>query len=253
MLKRCIYLLLLIVSPLLAFSNNDATALFKKGNDLYQKTKYKEATAIYQKMVDDGYQSAALYFNLGNTYYKTGDIAPALLYYEKARKLSPGDEDIRVNIQLANSKTSDKIEEVPEFFIRKWWHGFLLAFSANMLAVLSVSLLLAASALLILYRFTGSVGIKKASFYLAIVLLVVGISAIFISGRQAYYFEAHHEAIIFSSSVTVKSAPATSSKNVFVLHEGTKVNILGNNNNWVKIRLANGNEGWIGTGDAKEI
>lgn len=253
MLKRCIYLLLLIISPLLAFSNGDATALFKKGNDLYQKSKYKDAAAAYQKMVDDGYHSSALYFNLGNAYYKTGDIAPALLYYEKARKLSPGDEDIRVNIQFANSKTADKIEEPGEFFISKWWHGFILAFPADTLAVLSVLLFLAASGLLILYRFTGSVGIKKASFYSAIVLLILGMGAVFIAGRQARYFEAHHEAIIFTPSVTVKSAPVDSSKVVFVLHEGTKVNILESNSKWVKIRLANGNEGWIGSGDAKEI
>lgn len=253
MLKRCIYLLLFIVSPLLAFSNDGAATLFKKGNGQYEKAQYKEAAATYQKMVDDGYQSASLYFNLGNAYYKTGDLAPAMLYYEKAHKLSPGDEDINVNIKFAYSKTADKIEVSPEFFLSKWWHGFILAFPANTLAIFSVLFFLAASGLLILYRFTGSVGIKKASFFGAIILLILGVGTIFISGRQANYFEAHHEAIIFTSSVTIKSAPAATSKNVFVLHEGTKVNVMDKNNNWVKIRLANGNEGWLTDGDLKEI
>ncbi|SEO33861.1 tetratricopeptide repeat protein [Mucilaginibacter sp. AW1-7] len=253
MLKRLIYLLLLIVAPLLAFSDDAGPALFKKGNNLYQKANYKEAAAAYQKMVDDGYQSASLYFNLGNAYYKNGDIAPALLYYEKAHRLSPGDEDIRVNIQFANSKTTDKIEAAPEFFITKWWTGFILAFSANALAVVSVLLFLAASGLLILYRFSGSVGIKKASFYSALILLLLGIGTIFISGRQAAYFDAHHDGIIFNSSVNVKNAPATTAKNGFVLHEGTKVNILDKKSDWVKIKLANGNEGWVSTADVREI
>jgi len=253
MLKRLIYLLLLIVAPLLAFSNDAGPAMFKKGNDLYQKANYKEAAATYQKMVDDGYQSATLYFNLGNAYYKNGDIAPAILYYEKAHRLSPGDEDIRINIQFANSKTTDKIETAPEFFITKWWAGFILAFSANALAVFSVLFFLVASGLLILYRFSGSVGIKKASFYLALILLLLGIGTIFISGRQAAYFEAHHDGIIFNSSVNVKNAPATTAKNGFVLHEGTKVSILDKKSDWVKIKLANGNEGWVSAADLREI
>jgi tetratricopeptide (TPR) repeat protein len=253
MLKRIIYLLLLIVSPLLAFSNDDAVALLKKGNEQYTKAQYKEAIVTYQKLVDDGYQSAAVYFNLGNAFYKTDDMASAILYYEKAHKLSPGDEDIRFNIQLANSKTTDKTDEVPEFFITKWWHAFILGFSANTLAVLSVLLFLAGSASLILYRFTGSVGIKKASFYTAILLLFFGIATIFVAGRQTDYFEAHQQAIVFSGSVTVKSAPASASKNLFILHDGTKVDVLERNTDWLKIRLSNGNEGWIGAADVKEI
>jgi tetratricopeptide (TPR) repeat protein len=253
MLKRLIYLLLLIVAPLLAFSDDAGPALFKKGNNLYQKANYKEAAATYQKMVDDGYQSASLYFNLGNAYYKNGDIAPALLYYEKAHRLSPGDEDIRINIQFANSKTTDKIEAAPEFFITKWWTGFILALPANTLAVFSVLLFIGASCLLILYRFSGSVMVKKISFYSAILLLLLSIGTVFISGRQAAYFDAHHDGIIFNSSVNVKNAPSNTAKNGFVLHEGTKVNILDKNASWIKIKLANGNEGWVGAADVREI
>ena len=253
MLKRIIYLLLLIASPLLAFSNDDSAAPFKKGNEAYAKAHYKEAIAGYQKLVDGGYQSTAVYFNLGNAYYKTGDIASSLLYYEKAYKLSPGDEDIRFNIQLANSKTPDKVDEAPEFFVTKWWHGFILAFSANTLAVLSVLLIIIGSLTLILYRFTNSVIVKKVSFYSALVLLFLGLCTIFIAGRQVSYFDSHREAIIFSSSVNVKSAPVTTSKSIFVLHNGTKITFLEKNGDWMKIHLANGNEGWIGVNDVKEI
>jgi tetratricopeptide (TPR) repeat protein len=252
MIGRAIYMLLLVISPLLAFSNDAASALFKKGNDQYTKAQYKEAIASYQKLVDGGYQSVAVYYNLGNSYYKTNDIAPALLYYEKAHKLSPGDEDIRVNIQLANSKITDKIDEVQEFFITKWWHSFILAFSLNTLAVISVLFFLTGSLIFILYRFTGSVTIKKTSFYVAILLLFFGLVTIFIAGRQADYFESHQQAIVFSGSVTIKSEPGKG-KDLYVLHDGTKVEILEHNNEWIKIRLVSGSEGWISATDVREI
>lgn len=253
MIRRIIWLLLLVVSPLMALCNDAASALLKKGNDAYAKAKYAEAIATYQKLVDGGYQSTALYFNLGNAYYKTDEIPSALLYYEKARKLSPGDEDIHVNIQLANLKTTDKLDEAPEFFLTKWWHAFILGFSLNTLAIISVLFIFAGSVVFILYRFSQSVGVKKASFYSAILLVFLGVVFVFIAGRQANYFESHRQAIVFSGTVTIKSSPARASKDLFILHDGTKVDILEHNNEWLKIRLSNGNEGWISATDVKEI
>ena len=251
--KRIIYLLLLMAMPFTALCNNIAGTQFLKANEFYKKANYKEAAAIYQQMANGGYQSSPLYYNLGNAYYKTGDIALAILYYEKAKKLNPGDEDINSNIQLANLKTTDKTEEIPEFFISKWWHAIILAFSVNTLALFSVVFILAAFLILILYRFSNAIVVKKVSFYAAMVLLLLGICTILIANRQVKYFEAHHQAIVFNSTVTIKSAPSNSSKNLFVLHEGSKVNILDKSGNWAKISLANGTEGWIGSADIREI
>lgn len=253
MIRRILCLLLLALVPALAFCDDGTSALFKKGNEYYAKAQYEEAIASYQKLVDGGYQSVPVYFNLGNAYYKNGDIAPALLYYEKAHKLSPGDDDIKLNLQLANLKTADKLDEAPEFFISKWWHSFILTFSLGTLAVLSVLSILAGSGVLILYRFTQSVTVKKASFYTAISLVFLGLVFIFIAGRQADYFESHQQAIIFSTSVTIKSAPVHTSKDLFILHDGTKVEVLEHNNDWIKIRLVNGNEGWIDANDVRDI
>ena len=252
MIRQVSYILLLIVLPLLAFSDEGASSLFKKGNAQYAKAQYKEAITSYQKLVDEGYQSVAVYYNLGNAYYKTDDMSSALLYYGKAHKLSPGDEDIRINIQLANSKITDKMDEPQEFFITKWWHSFILGFSLNTLAVLSVLLIMAGFFVFILYRFTGSVSVKKASFYTAILLIFFGLITIFIAGRQASYFEAHQQAIVFTGSVTTKSEPGKG-KDLFVLHDGTKVEVLEHNNSWIKIRLPNGSEGWVNATDVKEI
>jgi tetratricopeptide (TPR) repeat protein len=251
--KRLFYLLVAVILPLLSFGNDDAGSLFKKANNLYAKSQYKDALNTYQQIVDDGYQSAAVYFNMGNAEFKMGDIPSALLYYEKAHKLSPGDEDINFNLRYANLKTTDKIDAAPEFFLSRWWQVFILSFSAKVLSVWSIIFILLASGSLILYFFANSVAVKKASFYGALALFFLGIFLIFIANRQLSYFDDHKQAIVFSNSVNVKSGPVDKSGTLFVIHEGTKVNILDSNNGWVKISLANGNEGWVKTTDVKQI
>lgn len=253
MLKRIIYLFVMVAMPMLALGDAAVNTLLKKGNEQYAKGQYKEAIVTYQKIVDDGHLSAMVYFNLGNAYFKNNDVPSALLYYEKAHKLSPGDEDINFNIQFANQKTTDKVEASPEFFITRWWHSFILHFSLTTLAVFSILFMVIGFALLIVYRFTYSVGIKKASFYLALLIIFLGLSSMFVASRQQQYFDGHHGAIIFSTSVNVKSAPTPSAKNLFLIHDGTKVDVLDDNNGWMKIRLTNGSEGWINASDAKEI
>jgi tetratricopeptide (TPR) repeat protein len=251
--KCFLYLLLYITLPLLSFGNNDVQALFDKGNQLYAKAQYPQALVVYQQVLKAGYQSAPLYFNMGNASYRNNDVASAILYYEKARKLAPGDEDINFNIRFANLRTADRVEEAPEFFLTRWWHNFILALSLDALAIISIGLMLLAGLTLIAYLFTQSVTFKKVSFYSAIIIFFFSLAAIFVANRQSNYFESHHQAIIFSGTVTVKSSPASSAKALFVLHEGTKVDVIGTNNNRLRIKLANGSEGWIGISDVKEI
>lgn len=252
-MKRIIYLFIGFVVPLLCFGADNVQLQFATANASYNKGQFKEALAGYQQILNEGYESAALYFNTGNAFYKTGDVNSALLYYGKAHKLSPGDEDINNNIRFVNQKTTDKIDEAPEFFLAKWWHGFILGISANTLGIISVILFLLASGVLVLYFFARSVGLKKASFYISLVFYILGAFAIFIGCMQVNYFNSHHEAIVFSNSVNVRSSPAEKSAALFVIHDGTKVGVLDKNNGWLKIKLANGSEGWIKGQDAKEI
>ena len=248
-----LFLILLIVLPLMTFGNDRAGGLFEKANQYYSKGQYKEALNTYLGLINEGYQSTALYFNTGNAEYKLGEIPSALLYYEKARKLSPGDEDINFNIRFANLKTTDKIDAVPEFFLSNWWKKIILSIPLNTLGVSSVIFFLIASAILIFYFFANSVSQKKLSFYTSITLFGLGLLCIFVANRQANYFNGHKEAIIFSTSIAVKSGPVNDSGTLFILHEGTKVNVLESDNKWIKIRLANGNQGWINATDIKEI
>lgn len=261
--KRSLYLLAFIVLPLLSFANNQPSALFAKANAIYAKAQkaadpkkqYQQALDLYKEVIDKGYGGLELYFNLGNASYKVGDIPSALLYYEKARKLSPNDEDIKANIRFVNTKITDKIEEVPEFFITEWWNSFVLHFNLNTLSVWSLVFAFLGSALLIVYFFAHALLLKKSSFYVALVFLTIGVFTVFIANRQARYFENNRQAIVFNSTVTVKSEPSEASKSLFVIHEGTKVNLPGSesNSDWIKVKLGNGNEGWMKVSDLKEI
>jgi tetratricopeptide (TPR) repeat protein len=247
-MKKLSYIFILVVLPILSFGHKSLMV-----DVYYAKGEYKEAVAGYQKMVDDGYKSSVIYYNLGNAYYKSGDIPSALLYYEKAHKLSPGDDDINFNIRYVNLKTTDKVEEQPEFFLNRWGRAFILSFSLSTLSVLSILFILMGSITLIVYFFANEFNIKKCSFYAAMVFFFIGLLTVFIAGRQSSYFDNHKQAIIFTGAVDVKGGPVEQSKTLFVIHDGTKVNVLESNSNWMKIGLANGNVGWIRTVDAREI
>jgi len=252
-LKQILYLSIFMVLPLLSFGNQQPDELYAAANSYYAKGQFLHALDNYKKILAGGTTSAGLYYNLGNASYKTGDIAAAILYYEKARKLAPNDDDIQANIRLANSKTSDKLDEAPEFFLTSWWKAVYLSASTDTFALVSIVLILAGSALLITYFFAHAVMIKKTSFYSALLLLFLGLAVIFIASRQVSYFEENRQGIIFNSPVAIKSAPSDEARNLFIIHSGTKVSIIDTKKDWIRITLTNGNEGWMRLSDLKEI
>ncbi|MEO6521319.1 MAG: tetratricopeptide repeat protein [Mucilaginibacter sp.] len=253
MMKRITYLVLLLALPFTSFGNDEVNTLFAKGNDQYAKGKYADAAKTYQSILNNGNQSATVYFNLGNAYYKQGDIPSAILYYEKAHKINPGDDDINFNIQLCNLKTTDKIDPTPDIFLTKWWEAIVMAFSVGTLGWLSILFFIAGSGVFIAYLYSQSVSLKRTSFFTAMGLISIGLITIILAATQVHYFASHKQAIVFSNAVNVKSEPGAGSKNLFVIHEGTKVDVLENSNNWMRVRLLNGNEGWILVGDVKAI
>ncbi|TCD01021.1 tetratricopeptide repeat protein [Pedobacter psychroterrae] len=253
MYKRIFYLLVIIAFPLFIAAKEVPAKLLAEGNQQYAKGQFKDAVKTYGLLVDSGYRTASVYFNLGNAYYKLDELSSAIWYYEKAYKLTPGDEDIKVNLQFANLKITDKIEAVPEFFLAKWWRGFVMSVSLNTWAVSGILGLLSGFALLIVYLFVYVINIKKASFYAGISLVILGLFSLFMANSQSNYFERANQAIVFNGSVDVKSGPQASMKTLFVIHEGLKVNIKEKEGSWVKIELPNGNIGWIESVAVNEI
>ncbi|SDJ99169.1 TPR repeat-containing protein [Pedobacter sp. ok626] len=249
----CAWLLLFAMPLFTSAKVIDADALLKQGNAAYAKNQFAEAAAAYQQVLDAGYESAAVYFNLGNAQYKLAEMPAAILHYEKALKLAPGDADIKQNLQLANLKITDRIEEIPEFFLSKWWKGFILFFSLSILSVFTIVCFIVGFILLIAYLFLISVWPKKMAFYTGITVLSFGLIFLVMSAVQSHYLNAYQQGIVFTGAVDVKSGPDGKQKTLFVIHEGTKVSILEQDNDWAKIVLANGNGGWIKLLDIKEI
>lgn len=249
----CTGLLLMTLSFCASAKEINAKALLKKGNDAYAKNQFEEAGEAYRKVLNAGYESAAAYFNMGNVYYKISEYPSAILFYEKALKMSPGDADIQMNLQLANLKITDRIETVPEFFLTKWWKGFIYFFSIETLSIFTIIAFLGGFLLMIVYLFLVTSGPKKVAFYTGFIALSVGMMLLLITVVQSSYLNSYKQGIVFAGSVDVKSGPDSKQKTLFVIHDGTKVTIKDSDADWVNVTLSNGNGGWIKYSDIKLI
>lgn len=219
--------------------------VWEDANTAYMNNNYVEAIEGYESLISQGWESADLYINLGNAYYKRGMNGKAILNYNKALKLAPGSESAKFNLALANAGSVDKIEEIPVFFLKRWIAGIGTLFSGNGWAVMSLVWLALLSAFTVAYILGWSLGLRKIGFYggLFSFILLAG-SVYFASGLRSIAL-APSEAIIMSEAIAVKSSPEAGSKDVFILHEGTKVKVLGTLGEFTDISIADGNRGWI--------
>lgn len=219
-----------------------------EADSAYYREDYAFAIAGYEQILQTGEESADIYYNLGNSYYKSKDIAKAILNYERALLLNPGDNDIRFNLKLANTKTVDKITPVSEIFFVTWFRSLSNVMSEHGWSVLGILTFLLALCMLALYIFARKISLKKLGFILAIISIIVcAFANIFASMQKAELLNRDH-AIVMAASVTVRSTPNESGTELFILHEGTKVQIKDNTmKEWKEIRLEDGNEGWIQT------
>ena len=218
---------------------------FEQANAAYTMGDYDSAKVIYEKILATDMESVPLYFNLGNTYYKMHEYPMAIYYYEKALKLDPSNEDVQTNLAIANHAIVDKIEPVPQSFLARWWQDVRAMFSGDQWAWLSI----VAFALLLVSAFmflrARKLGVRKLGFFAGLVfLLVFALSVIFAFQLKQSSLTQDH-AIIMTPTVNVKSSPNENSVDLFVLHEGTKVDVLETVDGWNKIRIANGSMGWL--------
>lgn len=250
---KIMVLLALVVLPFWSIAAESVESLFTTANKAYAAKNYEAAALDYQKVLDAGLKTSAIYYNLGNAQYRLNNFAAAILNYERAHRLSPNDKDISVNLNLANSKITDKMEVVPELFFKRWWSSFLLLLTVQSWSVIGVSMLLIGFAGLIIYLFSRELLVKRFSFYLGLLLIILGICAISFANAQESYLLNHKEAIVFNGTVHVKSAPSANQKTLMIIHEGTKVKVLDAKNDWLKVELPNGNEGWVEGNTVQQI
>jgi len=226
-----------------------ADSLIYKANEAYNQGLYDSAIATYEQVLDENLESYRLYYNIGNAYFKNNDIPSAILYYEKAKKLAPNDEDVSFNLSIANSMIVDKIEKVPEMFYQKWWNYFYNMFDADTWTIISVVSWLILLLFLGIFILAKTRRVKKMSFYFGLLFLFTSLATFGLASHKYYYTKEHKDAIVFTPTITAKSSPTRSAVDLFVIHEGTKVRIVDQVQGWVKIKLHNGSIGWL-PGDA---
>ncbi len=222
----------------------DSKSLFQEANTHYSQQEYATAIKLWEDIITNGDQTSEVYYNLGNAYYKIGEIGKAVVNYERAKKLDPEDEDIDYNLKLAYKETIDKIEPLPKVFYKEWWESMVVSTSIDHRAILFVTLLWVTLVIFIVYKFTAVVIVKKALFFVLIISLLTSITLGYLTYVQNLHLSQHREAIIINTSVYVKGSPDEDAQNVFMLHEGTKVEVLDAISDWRKIKIANGNVGW---------
>ncbi|OYT16011.1 MAG: hypothetical protein B7C24_10020 [Bacteroidetes bacterium 4572_77] len=242
------YLIMALLGFVLSSNNTYAQSFTKnlyQAEHLYNNSKYDSAALLYQQVIDSGYQSPELYYNLGNTYYKLQEIPTAILYYEKALKLKPNNENIHHNLTLCNTMIPDRIEAVPQLFFIKWYQGLYNYFPIDTWAYIGIGLFSLAAFFMLFYFLSHIKAMRKLGFWSAIFLILLSAFSFFLTTQKYNSFKRHNQAIIFTPSVTVKSSPAQNSVDLFVIHEGTKVYILDQVGNWRKIKIQNGSIGWL--------
>ena len=228
-------------------------SLAEKGNQAFGEGQYETAAEYYEQVLDENLESSSIYFNLGNAYYKLNNVAGAILNYEKAKKLDPNDEDIDFNLKLAGMRTVDKIETIPTFFISDWTTDLINLYSEDTWGWLSMLMVWMGFSILSIYVVVKSPAIKKLLFGLGVLFLAMSFVC-FGLGNKKYNSVVHEQkAIVFSPSIIIKSSPGENGNDLVVLHEGTKVMILDEVGGWNKIKLANGNVGWLPSSSIENI
>ena len=246
-MKHLVYIFLFITSFLFAHSG------FEKGNALYQKGQYEQAIQAYESVLDSRQQSADLYFNLGNCYYKLNKVAPSIYNYEKALVLAPEDVDITNNLKFAQKLTIDEVKEVPKVGFAKLLHDFTGMFHFNTWAWISVVFGFLFLGFFIGYYFSLAAVLKRIFFFgmfVWVLFLLVSVGAAIF---EKNHFVTDRPAIVFAEVTEVKSEPQKASPATFVLHEGTKVFVKEILGKWKKIELTDGTEGWIESEAIREV
>lgn len=227
--------------------------LFSEAASAYNDGRYEEAAELYREIIENGQHSAAVYYNLGNTYYKMNRIAPSIYYYEKALLLDPDDQEIKNNLAFAQNMTLDAIEELPETDINRAYKlvtGLLTYDQWAYLSVIFMILFVLGMSLYMVFRFPREKRISFTAGLVALGLMVISVSLAYVQYRE---YITEQPAIIFAEETRVRTEPNMRSEQAFLLHEGTKVNILEGLDSWKRIELQNGQSGWLLAEDLREL
>lgn len=242
-MKRLIFILSLFICS----QNFASEQVFELGNMQYVNENYSAAISIYDSILISGLESSELYYNLGNCHYKTNDWANAIWHYEKSLQLN-NNEKTKHNLELVKLKIIDRIEPLPQLFYKKWWINLTQNLSTQVWQILTLFGMGFIFILQLISQFTSLKNKLITKIFSAITVIILLIT------QTSYHNNfTKKEAIIFSETITVNSAPTSSSTNLFTLHAGSKVEIIDTIGDWINIKIANGNSGWIAQNSIKEL
>ena len=244
-MKKTILLILVLFLTLFSYALENQIVI-AKANKSYAEGLYTQAVELYKQVLTSVNESWELYYNLGNSYFKLND-------YEKAKKLNPGNEDINFNIKVTNNRITDKIEPLPEMFYKRWYRNLVELFSVDNWARIVILSFIISLFCGLLYVISQHIFFQKVGFWMGIVFFLFSLISVLFAFQNYRTLQNNTEAIIFTPTVTIKSSPDEKSIDLFVLHEGAKVQILDNIGNWYEIRIANGSVGWLLTSSVEKI
>jgi tetratricopeptide repeat protein len=247
------YLITLICLAIASIGWGQDQDNFDKATTLYQKGDYTQAAAVYSSILKSGKESSALYYNLGNTYYKLNNVPESIYYYEKALQLDPENADAKNNLTFANQMKVDAITPLPKTWVRQLSDGIVGLFSAHTWAVLSIIGVFAFVLSFLLYYFVERTALKRTFFSLMLVFLFFAIGSYTLAHFCHRQVSQTQYAILFDKTVRVFSDANAYSSEVMQLHEGTKVEIIEDAKDWVKIRLVNGKTGWTKVNSLRKL
>ncbi|HEX2969769.1 MAG TPA: hypothetical protein VHO46_11770 [Bacteroidales bacterium] len=241
------YKILFLVLGLVITINGSAQEAekFQKGVTAYTAGNYNEALQSWIDIYNTGYRSANLDYNIGNAYFKLGDIPNAILFYERAYLLKPADNNINYNLEIARSLTVDRFNEIPELFFLKWFDFLALLFHGNTWSIISITTFILCLLFLSVYIYSAKYRSKVIGFWLGLVLFIISGASIFLAWQNRTLVYDSHKGIISVAQVSGKSSPDNSGTDLFVIHEGTKVTLGEELSGWYEITLSDGNKGWI--------
>jgi len=242
-MKKVSLLLLVILISGQLFAQ-DTAALFEQGNAAYNVGNYTLAVEKYEAILTQKQHSSALYFNLGNTHYRLGNVAESVYYFEQAKKMQPLDKAIKNNADFANNMTLDAIEVLPQTQLDALQQNILISFSLNQWAKIVLYLAWFTFFFFVLYRFSQRMQFKRIFFILGCFFLLVTLISLVLT--QTKQKEAKQtKAVVFNQEIEIWAEPNKRADILFLLHEGTTLVVLSELEGWSKIKLANGSEGWL--------
>lgn len=245
---RTRFLIFTLLFVMIAAKSQNVTDVAEQANRLYKEQKYESALNLYDSIQKMGYESAQLYYNIGNSYYKTKQIPQAILYYEKALKLDPKNEKAERNLTRAKLLTIDRIEEIPEFFLMGSFRKFIYALDSNVWAVISAVLFLIGIAAFLLFFLSAKNALRRSGFYTGIITIVIAVFTLLFARSSYKNIVSHESAIVMQATVTLKGSPSENSAELYIIHEGTKVNLIDSIEEWYEVRLSDGKKGWLKSG-----